>query len=110
MNDLSSQVLLLAEISPPAGFSSPDGEPGGWPYLAVCAVFFLTLGMVTGYFIWRKGNHQTLDAEAVIRKTGEELSHLREDLQLEIIELGTERRADKDKSGKQHGHPAHAKR
>jgi hypothetical protein len=100
MADLSAPILLLAELSPPGGFSFPGGELSGWPYLAVCAVFFLTLGVVTGYFIWRKGNLQTIDAEAEIRKTGEDLAHLREDLRLEILELGPEREAPTEKSGK----------
>ena len=100
MADLSAQIPLLAELSPPGGFSFPDGELSGWPYLAICAFVFLTLGVVTGYFIWRKGNLQTLDAEAEIRKTGEDLASLREDLQLEILELGPERETDTEKSGK----------
>lgn len=99
MADLSAPVSLLAELSPPGGFPLPDGGLDGWPYLAVCAAFFLTLGIVTGYFIWRKGHLQTIDAEAEIRKTGEDLAHLREDLQLEILELGPEREAGIDKSG-----------
>ena len=100
MDDLSAQIPLLAELSPPGAFSFPDGELSGWPYLVVCAVFFLTLGVVAGYFIWRKGNLQTLDAEAEIRKTGEDLANLREDLQLEILELGPDREAHTEKSGK----------
>jgi len=81
---------MLAELSLPDSLSFPDKDLSGWPYLAVCAVFFMTLGIVTGYFIWRKGHLQTIDAEAEIRKTGEDLAHLREDLQLEILELGPE--------------------
>lgn len=100
MADLSAQIPLLAELSPPGGFSFPDGDLSGWTYLAVCALFFLALGMVTGYFIWRKGQLQSIDAEVEVRKTGEDLANLREDLQLEILELGPEREADTDKSGK----------
>jgi hypothetical protein len=79
---------LIAELSPPGGISFLGGDLSGWPYLAICAVFFMTLGIVTGYFIWRKGHLQTIDAEAEIRKAGDDLAHLRDDLQLEILELG----------------------
>jgi len=88
--DLTLITSLLAELSPPGGISFLDGELTGWPYLAICALFFMTLGLVTGYFIWRKGQLQTIDAEAEIRKTGDDLVLLREDLQLEILELGPE--------------------
>lgn len=100
MADLSESVSWLAELSSPGGFPLPDGGLDGWPYLAVCAAFFLTLGIVTGYFIWRKGHLQTIDAEAEIRKTGEDLAHLREDLQLEILELGSHPEKESSGAGK----------
>jgi hypothetical protein len=86
--DLALISSSLAELSPPRGTSFFEGELTGWPYLAICALFFMTLGLVTGYFIWRKGHLQTLDAEAEIRKTGDDLVLLRDDMQLEILELG----------------------
>ncbi len=88
MADLTAFTSLFAELSPPGGMSFLEGDLTGWPYLAICAVFFMTLGIVTGYFIWRKGQLQTIDAEAEIRKAGDDLAHLRDDLQLEILELG----------------------
>jgi|GEM_PF-2305165 len=54
----------------------------GW-YYAVCAILFTLAGLVTGYFIWRKGSMQMHDAEAEIRRTSEEWKRLDEDLKVE---------------------------
>jgi hypothetical protein len=91
MVDLTGIKSRLAELVPPGDLFFLQNNPGGGFYLAVCAVFFTTLGIATGYFIWRKGHLQTIDAEAEIRKTGEDLARLRENLQLEELELGPER-------------------
>lgn len=58
----------------------------GWLYYGLCAVFFLLCGLVTGFFVWRKGHMQTLDAEAEVERTAEELTRLRGDFESE--ELG----------------------
>ena len=58
------------------------GDLGVW-YYVICAVVFTVSGLIVGYFIWRKGHMQTLDAESEIRRTADELSRLREDLQVE---------------------------
>lgn len=78
----------LAELSPPGRMPLLEGELSGWPHLIACAAIFVTLGIVTGYFIWRKGQLQTIDVETEIRKTGDDLAALREDLELENLELG----------------------
>ncbi len=54
----------------------------GW-YYGACAIVFTLAGLVTGYFIWRKGSMQMHDAEAEIRRTGEEWKRLNEDLKIE---------------------------
>ena len=78
----------LAELSPPGRMPLLEGELSGWPHLIACAAIFVTLGIVTGYFIWRKGQLQTIDVETEIRKTGDDLAARREDLELENLELG----------------------
>lgn len=87
MPDPSHFALFLGEWSLPDGFSFLEGELNGWPYLITCVVLFVTLGIVTGYFIWKKGYLQTIDAETEIRKTVEELARVREDVKLETLEL-----------------------
>jgi hypothetical protein len=52
-------------------------------YYVICAVTFTLAGLITGYFIWRKGSMQMHDAEAEIQRTGEELKRLTEDLKIE---------------------------
>ena len=59
----------------------PEGSE--WIYYGVCGLFFLLCGLVCGYFIWRKGYLQTLDAELEVRRTEDELENLRHDLSLE---------------------------
>lgn len=66
----------------------PEGL--GWIYYAVCGLFFLICGLMCGYFIWRKGYLQTLDAELEVRRTEDELQNLRHDLSLEVEELSSD--------------------
>lgn len=58
-------------------------DSSGWVYYVLCALFFLIIGMATGFFIWRKGHMQMLDAEAEVKRTSEELETLREDIAAE---------------------------
>ena len=51
-----------------------------WLYLGICAAFFAVCGLACGYFVWRKGHMQTLDAEMEVMRTENELRTLREDL------------------------------
>ena len=66
----------------------PEFEIDAKWYYAACAFVFLLFGMVLGYFIWRKGHMQMLDAEAEVRRTKAELARLKEDLNAEQGELG----------------------
>lgn len=52
-------------------------------YYAVCAVLFTLAGLISGYFIWRKGHMQMQDAEDEVRKTRDELEKLRDDMKVE---------------------------
>jgi F0F1-type ATP synthase membrane subunit b/b' len=79
---------FLAESIPLPGFEGISVD-GRW-YYAACAFLFLLLGLVLGYFIWKKGHMQMLDAEAEVRRTREELARLKEDLKAEENELGEE--------------------
>lgn len=54
-----------------------------WLYYTFCGLVFILAGVVCGYFIWRKGLMQTLDAEMEIEKTRQELQALREDVEKE---------------------------
>ena len=69
----------------------PTGKMG-WPYYAICALFFLLCGLFCGYLIWRKGSLQTQDAESEVVRTAEELEDLREDLRNEenLLRTGEE--------------------
>ena len=72
--------------------SLPMGEYG-WLYYAVCAGVFALTGFIAGYFIWRKGNMQTLDAEMEIQLNESELKNLSSDLEkdgkkLDPVETG----------------------
>ena len=82
---------LLAELSLAGDLPFLDGDLGAWLYLAISAVLFMALGIVTGNFIWRRGHLQTIDAATEIRKTSEDLTHMREDLRLETLEIGSKR-------------------
>jgi len=57
----------------------PFGE-GGWLYYVLCALFFTICGIACGYFIWRKGHMQMLDAESEVTRAAGELEDLRSDL------------------------------
>lgn len=67
----------------PAGFELPVWLSDRVWYYVICAVVFTLAGLITGYFIWRKGTMQMHDAEAEIQRTGEELKRLTEDLKIE---------------------------
>lgn len=66
--------------------SLPMGEYG-WLYYGVCAGAFALTGFIAGYFIWRKGNMQTLDAEMEIQLNESELKNLSADLEREGKQL-----------------------
>lgn len=78
-------VFLFAATTPELRSMIPT-DTEGWLYYGLCAVFFLLCGLITGFFVWRKGHMQTLDAEAEVERTAEELTRLRGDLESE--ELG----------------------
>tara|TARA_R110000850_G_scaffold10259_1_gene36820 strand:+ start:1363 stop:1644 length:282 start_codon:yes stop_codon:yes gene_type:complete len=63
------------------------GGESSWIYYSLCALFFTISGLACGYFIWRKGHMQMLDAELEVRRTDSELEALRKDLKLEEIEV-----------------------
>lgn len=73
---------MLAAVGAKADF--PFAE---WWYYAGSAVAFSLAGLICGYFIWRKGNLQTHDAEGEVRRTHDELARLSADLELEKAEL-----------------------
>ncbi len=75
-----------------ATLAIPEGAE--WIYYAVSGLFFLICGVICGYFIWRKGYLQTLDAELEVRRTEDELQNLRHDLGLEEDELSLESEGD----------------
>lgn len=65
------------------GFAIPGIESDRLWYYVVCAVVFTFAGLITGYFIWRKGSMQMQDVEAEIQRTSGELKRLSEDLKIE---------------------------
>ena len=69
----------------------PDVLPGeggnDYLYYGLCALFFTLCGLAAGFFIWRKGHMQTLDAEQEVKRTGEELALMRDDLSAEEKEI-----------------------
>lgn len=75
--------VTLAAESPLSNLDNP------WLYYTFCALVFVIAGIVCGYFIWRKGFMQTLDAETEIEKTKRELESLREDVEREESELNS---------------------
>jgi hypothetical protein len=79
-------LVFLSESIPLPGFEGLAVD-GRW-YYAACGFLFLLLGLILGYFIWKKGHMQMLDAEAEVRRTREELARLTEDLKAEENELG----------------------
>lgn len=66
----------------------------GWAYYVLCGAFFLLSGLACGYFIWKKGHMQMLDAESEVQRTAGDLDALKQDLRLEEREL----RADSESS------------
>ena len=64
-----------------------EREITGRVYYLICAALFTTGGMICGYFIWKRGHMQMLDAEIEIKLTASELKALREDIELEEKEL-----------------------
>ncbi len=86
MTTLFSRLLAQSEsgaVGSGPGLVIPGfGEERFW-YYVVCALVFTMAGLVTGYFIWRKGAMQTQDAEVEIRRTAGELQRLSEDLKVE---------------------------
>lgn len=64
---------------PTSALAFPGGE-SSWAYYGICALVFALCGLVCGYFIWRKGNMQMLDAELEVKRTAAELQALQEDL------------------------------
>jgi hypothetical protein len=86
MRDDFASLLALADAkgtAGPGGFELPAWLSDRVWYYVGCAVIFTLAGLITGYFIWRKGSMQTHDAEAEIQRTGEELRRLAEDLRIE---------------------------
>lgn len=86
MRDRFSSLLAQAEAKGtvwPGGFELPAWLSDRVSYYVICAVIFTLAGLITGYFIWRKGTMQMHDAEAEIQRTGEELKRLTEDLKIE---------------------------
>ncbi len=76
---------MAASPSIPAGtLPSLEGlAESDWVYYGLCGLGFALTGLIVGYFIWRKAYMQTIDAETEVRRVGEELERLREDLRLE---------------------------
>ena len=59
----------------------------GWIYYSACALFFLLCGLCCGYFVWRKGHMQTIEAEMEVSRTEDELKSLQEEMRLEEQEV-----------------------
>jgi len=86
MIDAFARLLAQTDAKGTAGlggFELPAWLSDRVWYYVVCAVIFTLAGLISGYFIWRKGSMQTHDAEAEIQRTGEELKRLTEDLKIE---------------------------
>lgn len=79
---------LIANREMFVALALPEGTE--WIYYAASGLFFLISGVVCGYFIWRKGYLQTLDAELEVRRTEDELQNLRHDLSLEDEEISSD--------------------
>ena len=79
------RLEALSSLAPAADILPENAY--GWVYYAICALFFLLCGLFCGYFVWRKGHMQTLDAEFEVKRTEDELMALRHDLSLEEKEL-----------------------
>lgn len=86
------RVFILAQNSdaaatPSGGFEKAVEGQEGLIYFAFCGICFVLCGLACGYFIWRKGHMQMLDAELEVKRTKEELEAVGGDLQLEEREL-----------------------
>lgn len=56
---------------------------GRLAYYGGSAFVFIVLGLVTGYFVWRRAHMQSLDAEGEVRRSNDQLSRLQEDVKKE---------------------------
>ncbi len=74
--------------------SLPLGEYG-WLYYAVSASVFLFMGVVCGYFIWRKGHMQTMDAEMEVQLNESELKSHTEEFEKEVRNLDGGKEGDR---------------
>ena len=74
--------------------SLPLGEYG-WLYYAVVASIFLFSGIICGYFIWRKGHMQTMDAEMEVQLNESELKSHTADFEKEVKALDGEQQGDR---------------
>lgn len=86
------RVAILAQnsdaaVTPSGGLEKAIEGQESFIYYALCGIFFVLCGLACGYFIWRKGHMQMLDAELVVKHTEEELEAVGSDLQLEEREL-----------------------
>ena len=86
------RVFILAQNSdaaatPSGGLEKAVEGQEGLIYFAFCGICFVLCGLACGYFIWRKGHMQMLDAELEVKRTKEELEAVGGDLQLEEREL-----------------------
>lgn len=80
---LASYLAEAAAGGSGQGFALSGIEVDRLWYYVVCAVAFTFAGLITGYFIWRKGAMQMHDAEAEIQRTSGELKRLSDDLKIE---------------------------
>lgn len=80
---LANHLAQAAAEGSGLGFAIPGIEADRLWYYGVCAVAFTFAGLITGYFIWRKGAMQMHDAEAEIQRTSGELKRLSDDLKIE---------------------------
>lgn len=78
-------------ISLLSALSLPDWGALDWgdiAYYAGCGFAFFTIGFATGYFIWRRGHMQLIDAENEVKNAADQLNRLQDDLKLEKSNLG----------------------
>lgn len=88
-------MAVIAQSSNPfSELSLPLGEYG-WLYYAVCAILFTLAGLICGYFIWRKGNMQTVDAEMEIQLNESELKNSTSDFENESEMLAPDQEEDR---------------
>ena len=91
------QHFLFGQVNVPVPLEAvpADGE-SSQVYYIICAVFFLICGLVCGYFIWRRGHMQMLDAEQEVVRAKSELEALRKDIDEEESGLGGGSREPKE--------------